>query len=261
MEQENKNLPEVEIPEVKVVSEAEVPPIGVIKKELIDTWIPRTKLGIKVQNREITDINQILSSGIKILEPQIVDVLLSNLESDFALIGQSKGKFGGGKRSIWRQTQRKTKEGNKPKFSTLVIVGDKNGHVGIGLGKAKETVPAREKAQRAAKTNIINIRRGCGSWACSCSTPHSIPFKVYGRCGSVKVELLPAPKGTGLATEKETRKLLALAGIKDIHSKTYGQTRTKINLMYAYFEALKNLTKTKVKPTYYKQSGLVEGSV
>lgn len=260
MEQENKTPIETEVNE-KVISEEEAPPIGVIKKEPVDTWIPRTKLGLKVQNKEITNIDQILSAGIKILEASIVDALLPNLESDFAFIGQSKGKFGGGKRSIWRQTQRKTKEGNKPKFSTLVIVGDKNGHVGIGLGKAKETVPAREKAQRAAKTNIIAIRRGCGSWACSCATPHSIPFKVYGRCGSVKVELIPAPKGTGLATEKETRKLLNLAGIKDVHSKTYGQTRTKINLMYAFFDALKKLTKTKVKPTYYKQAGIVEGNI
>ena len=133
--------------------------------------------------------------------------------------------------------------------------------MGIGIGKAKETVPAREKALRAAKTSLITIRRGCGSWACSCRSPHSIPFKVYGRCGSVKVELIPAPKGTGLASEKETRKLLNLAGIKDIHSKTYGQTRTKINLMYAYFDALKNLTKTKVKSNYNKISGLVEGNI
>ena len=260
MEPEEKALPPIEI-ENTIVSEEEAPPIGVIKKEPEDMWIPRTKLGVKVMNKEITNIDHILSSGIRILEAHIVDRLLPNLDSDFALIGQSKGKFGGGKRSIWRQTQRKTKEGNKPKFSTLVIVGDKNGHVGIGLGKAKETVPAREKAMRAAKTSIITIRRGCGSWACSCSTPHSIPFKVYGRCGSVKVELMPAPKGTGLATEKETRKLLGLAGVKDIHSKTYGQTRTKINLMYAYFDALKRLTKTKVKHQYYKQSGLTEGSI
>ena len=261
MEEEAKKLPEEEILTVPVPEEEEIPPVGVVIKEDFDGWKPRTKLGLKVLNKEITDIDQILVSGIKILEAQIVDRLIPNLESDFALIGQSKGKFGGGKRSIWRQTQRKTKEGNKPKFSTLVIVGDKNGHVGIGLGKAKETVPAREKATRASKTSIITIRRGCGSWACSCGTPHSIPFKVYGRCGSVKVELMPAPKGTGLATEKETRKLLSLAGIKDIHSKTFGQTRTKINLMYAYFDALKKLTKTKVKPTYYKLSGLVEGSI
>ena len=260
MNEEEKILPAE--PTVPVeVEEAETPPLGVVIKEPVDSWIPRTKLGRKVLNKEITDIDQIISSGIRVLEAHIADRLLPNLESDFALIGQSKGKFGGGKRSIWRQTQRKTKEGNKPSFSTLVIVGDKNGHVGIGIGKAKETVPAREKALRVAKTSIIAIRRGCGSWACSCSTPHSIPFKVTGKCGSVKVELIPAPKGTGLASEKETRKLLILAGIKDIHSKTFGQTRTKINLIYAYFDAFKKLTKTKVKPHYIKSSGLVEGSI
>ena len=57
-------------------------------------------------------------------------------------------------------------------------MGNKNGVIGVGYGKSKETVPAREKAFRNAKLNIFKIRRGCGSWECMCGEPHSIPFMI-----------------------------------------------------------------------------------
>lgn len=229
--------------------------------KLEETWKPKTELGKKVKNKEINDIDEILDEGKKILESEIVDLLLPNLQVELISVGQSKGKFGGGKKSIWKQTQKKTKEGNKPNFAALAIVGDNDGHLGIGYGKAKETVPAREKATRRAKLNLIKIRRGCGSWACGCAEPHSIPFKIQGKCGSVKINLTPAPKGTSLNVESETKKLMKIAGIKDIHSKTFGKTSTKINLIYATFQALKKLLKTKIKPEYIKKHGIVEGSI
>src|SRR3989338_336 len=128
-----------------------------------DSWKPKTELGKKVKNGDISTIDYILDRGLPLLEPQIVDMLLPGLQVDLLEVGQSKGKFGGGKRSIWRQTQKKSKEGNKPSFATVAVCGDGNGYVGIGLGKAKETVPAREKATRKAKLNIIKIKRGCGA--------------------------------------------------------------------------------------------------
>jgi len=213
----------------------------------VSDWIPKTEIGKKVKSGEIKDIDQILSRGSKILESEIVDSLLPNLEYDLITIGQSKGKFGGGKRSIWKATQKKTKEGNKPNFATYAVVGNRNGYVGIGYGKAKETVPAREKALRQAKLNLIKVNFGCGSWDCHCGEQHSIPLKVSGKCGSVIVELIPAPKGTALCIHKELRKILGLAGIKDIYSKTYGQTATQINLVKACIEALKQLSKVKIK--------------
>lgn len=228
-------------------------------EKTLETWIPKTEIGKKVKSKEITNIDDILDKGIKILEPEIVQVLLPNLTTDILNVGQSKGKFGGGKRSIWKQTQKKTKEGNKPKFATMVIAGNNDGYIGIGYGKAKETVPAREKAMRAAKLSIIKVRRGCGAWACGCGQPHSIPFKVSGKCGSVRITLIPAPKGTRLCIEKEIAKILALAGIKDVYSKTAGQTKTKINLITACFDALKQLTKVKIKQGYIRKSGLEEG--
>ncbi|MBI4153967.1 30S ribosomal protein S5, partial [Candidatus Woesearchaeota archaeon] len=149
----------------KSAEETGISKIKVFDKSL---WTPKTSLGRKVKDGEITHIDTILNNGWKILEPEIVDALLPNLRNDILAIGQSKGKFGGGKRSIWRQTQKKSKEGNKMSFTAMVIIGDKDGYVGLGTGKAKETVPAREKALRSAKLNVIKIRRGCGSWACGC---------------------------------------------------------------------------------------------
>jgi len=226
-----------------------------------EAWKPKTLLGKKVKSGEITSISEILERGNKILESEIVDTLLPDLESDLMKIGQSKGKFGGGKRSIWKQTQKKTKQGNRPKFSAVSILGNRNGYVGIGRGKSKETVPAREKATRQAKLAIIEIRRGCGTWACGCGEPHSIPFKVEGKCGSVKVKLIPAAKGTGLVAEPECKKLLEFAGIKDVYSKTFGQTKTKTNLLTACFRALKQLRKIKVPEHYAEKAGVVEGKV
>ncbi len=204
-------------------------------------WIPRTKLGKMVKEGKIKDIDEIIGK-YKILEPEIVDYLLPDLQIDFFAIGQAKGKFGGGKRRLWRQTQKKTAEGNVPTFGVMAVVGDGRGHVGIGYGKAKETLPAREKAIRNAKLNITRIERGCGSFDCSCNEPHSIPYRVEGKCGSCRIVLYPAPQGTGLVIGDEGKKLLRLAGIKDVYSRSFGQTRTTINYVKACLEALKKTT-------------------
>ena len=226
-----------------------------------EAWKPKTSIGKKVKSGEISKIDELLDNGIKILEPEIVDALLPNLKTELLLIGQSKGKFGGGQRRVFRQTQKKTKEGNKPKFATYAVVGNNNGYVGIGYGKSKETVPAREKAIRNAKLNIIKIKRGCGSWQCSCGKPHSIPFNVEAKCGSSIIKIMPAPKGKGLCIEKECQKILNMAGIKDVWSKTKGQTKVKTNLVAACFDALKQLSSTRVQQRYYKSLNIVEGAI
>ncbi len=208
------------------------------KEETISSWEPKTKLGREVKDGKIKNIDEILDNNRKILEEQIVDSLL-DIQTDLILIGQAKGKFGGGKRRAWRQTQKKTKEGNIPVFSTMAVIGDGDGHVGISLGKAKETLPARDKALRKAKLSIIKIRRACSSFDCACSELHTVPFKVSGKTGSCKVVLIPAPQGTGLVVGGELKKILKLAGIKDVYSKTFGKKRTTFNLIKACFDALK----------------------
>ena len=226
-----------------------------------ESWKPKTELGKKVKNGEITDIDSVLDNGIRILEPEIIDVLLPNMETELLLVGQSKGKFGGGQRRVFKQTQKKTREGNKPHFSTFAVVGNHNGYIGLGSGKSKETVPAREKAFRNAKLNIMKITRGCGSWQCGCKEPHTIPFQIEGKCGSVKVVFMPAPKGTGLKAEKECQKILGLAGIKDVWSRTEGQTKSKNNLILACEKALKKLMATKINQKVTENLGLIEGAI
>jgi len=202
-------------------------------------WKPKTKLGRMVKEGKIKDVDEILEKE-KILEQEVIDSLLK-LKSDLLAIGQAKGKFGGGKRRAWRQTQKKTAEGNVPTFACMTVVGNKKGYVGLGHGRAKETLPARAKASRNAKLNIIKVERGCGSFDCICQEKHSIPFKTEGKCGSSRIILWPAPQGTGLVIGEECKKILKLVGIKDIYSKTFGHTKTTFNLAKACMDALKNI--------------------
>jgi len=224
-------------------------------------WIPKTELGKLVKEGKITTIEEVFDNGYKIMETEIVDTLLPGLEEDLLLIGQAKGKFGGGQRRIFRQTQKKTREGNKIQFMTCAVVGNGNGYVGISTGKSKETVPARDKAKRKARLNLMRIRRGSGSWESDSSEPNSIPFAIEGRCGSVRIKLMPAPRGKGLCIEKECAKILKLAGIKDIWSKTSGQTKTKLNMISALIDALKKLSEVKIKPGDVEKLSIVEGKM
>lgn len=230
-------------------------------EQKLEAWVPHTELGKKVKEGLITDIEDIFDQGLIIQEAEIVNQLLPDLAEDLLLIGQAKGKFGGGQRRIFRQTQKKTKEGNKIHFTTCAVVGNRNGYVGVGLGKSKETVPARDKSKRQARLNLIRIRRGCGSWETAAREANSIPFAVEGRCGSARILLMPAPPGKGLCIEKECGKILALAGIKDIWSKTSGQTKTKVNLIHALVDALKKLSTTKIRQGDIPKLGVTEGKL
>ncbi len=226
--------------ERKAIMEAEA------GKRALEAWIPKTKLGKSVREKKEKDLDIILESGKKILEPEITDSLI-NLEYDLLLIGQAKGKFGGGKRRAWRQTQKKTMEGNVVTFSCMAVVGDKKGHVGLGYGKSKETLPSRAKALRNAKLNIIKVTRGFENIESSKNEPHTLPFSVEGKCGSIRIKLIPAPRGTGLVIGDECKKILRLAGIHDIYAVTKGQTRTTFNVAKACIDALKKTNKDILK--------------
>jgi len=209
--------------------------------EKIESWVPKTLLGKEVRTGKIKNINEIFDKGRKILEPEIVDILIPNLIKDVLFVGQAKGKFGGGKRRAFRQTQKVSKEGTSLTFGVMAVVGDGNGHVGIGYGRASETLPAKEKALRKAKLNLIKIPRGCASYDCSCNDPHSIPISIEGKCSSVKIKLIPAPQGTGLVVSNEIKKIMKAAGIKDIYSKSSGKVRTTFNTAKACMKALNKL--------------------
>jgi len=222
--------------------EVEIPEESSLAREE-KAWTPKTQLGRDVLAGKIKSIDEILESGKRILEPEIVDYLLPGLKEELILIGGRTGKGGGAQRIPIRITARVTKSGRRFRMSAFVVVGNEDGYVGIGKGVSVDARKAVEKARRRAKMNIIKVWRGCGSWECACGTPHSIPFKTEGKCGSVRVILIPAPKGVGLVADDESKKILRLAGIKDIWVKTFGNTSTHINLITAVYRALKNLYK------------------
>jgi len=200
-------------------------------KEEVEEWNPRTKLGKMVLNGEITDMEQIYERNLPILEYEITDKLIPNLKEEVLDV---------------KTVQRTTDSGRKMTFLVSVAVGNEGGYIGIGTAKGNEVRPTIEKAIKYAKKNIIHIKRGCGSWQCGCEEEHSIPFKIKGACSSVKVEFLPAPKGTGIVAGETAKKILKLAGIKDVWSKTSGKTDTTLNFAKATMDALKKTRKMKM---------------
>ena len=221
--------------------EKEVEKVSEKEKEALMKWTPRTNLGKDVMKGKVTDINKILEEGIKIKEYEIVDFLIPNLESELIFIGGRPGKGGGIERTPLRISAKMHKSGRRYTSTAFVVVGNKDGIIGVGKGRAKESRRAIDKAIKKAKLSLIKVPRGCGSWECGCGGSHSIPFKTEGKSGSVKVTLMPAPRGIGLAVDDETKKILSLAGVSDVWGNTLGNTGSRINLISAIFDALKNL--------------------
>jgi len=114
-------------------------------------------------------------------------------------------------------------------------------------------------SQVNAKLNIIEIRRGCGSWECGCGKPHTVPYQINGKSGSVQIRLKPAPRGIGLATGEVAKKILTLSGIKDCWAFTNGQTRTTVNYAKAVFNALKKNTEMRVLSSEVQSTGIISG--
>lgn len=202
-------------------------PEAVFDKE---AWMPKTELGKKVKSGQISSIDEIFKSGKKIMEAEIIDCLLPDLQVKTVDI---------------KKTTRVTRAGRHFSFRVSVIVGDGNGHIGVGTGKNIERITAQQKAVKNAKLNIVPIKRGCGSWECNCTKKHSIPFKTMGKSASLRVELLPAPNGVGLAVSDTIKPVLQIAGIVDIWSSTRGSTDTKLNFVRATVKALENLSSFK----------------
>ncbi|OYT60121.1 MAG: 30S ribosomal protein S5 [Desulfurococcales archaeon ex4484_217_1] len=190
----------------------------------IEEWQPRTKVGRMVKEGKIVSLDEVFESNLRITEPEIVDYLMPDLKHEVIDIGI---------------VQKQTDAGEITRFKAIVVIGNMDGYVGIGAGKARQLRFAIQKAIQDAKLKIIPVKRGCGSWECRCGEPHSLPFTVRGKSGSVEVILKPAPKGTGLVIGDIGKKVLKYAGIKDIWSRTRGETRTSYNFAMAVYNALK----------------------
>ena len=125
---------------------------------------------------------------------------------------------------------KKTKGGNQISFSALVVVGDRKGRVGVGLGKAPEVMDAIRKGINYAKKHLIRVpMKGT-----------TIPYEIYLKKGAAKVLIKPAPLGTGIIAGGAVRVVVEAAGIKDVVSKILG-TKNQASNVYTTLEALKKL--------------------
>jgi small subunit ribosomal protein S5 len=143
-----------------------------------------------------------------------------------------------------RRTSKTHQGGRRFRFGAIVVIGDRNGRVGLGLGKAKEVPMAVQKATYMARRNLIEI---------PLSEPNTIPHEVVGEHGSSRVLLKPAAAGTGVIAGKVPRAILDLAGINNLLSKELG-SRNQLNVAYATIEGLKQL-KTFAKAKQDREAG------
>merc|ERR1712099_68785 len=104
------------------------------------------------------------------------------------------------------------------------------------MGCAKEVANAIRGAILSAKLSLVRVQMGY--WGSRLGRPHTVPMKVTGKCGSVRVRLIPAPRGTGLVAAPVPKKLLGMAGVEDCYTSARGHTRTLGNFVKAVFYAL-----------------------
>jgi small subunit ribosomal protein S5 len=209
-------------------------------------WVPKTKLGRIVLAGEVTTLGAAIKTGLPVREPEIVDVLLPETEDEVLDVNM---------------VQRMTDSGRRVNFVITCIVGNKDGFAGLGRARGREVGPSIRRAIDNAKLNMIEIKRGCGSWECGCGRAHSLPFLVTGRSGSVEVTLKPAPQGVGLAVGDVAKSVLRLAGITDAWGFTKGHTKTTVNYALATFEALRKTSQLKVRGEQTDRLKIKEGAV
>jgi len=186
-------------------------------------WVPVTKLGRLVKAGKITCLEEIYQHSIPIKEYQIVEHFLgeSQLKDEVMKICP---------------VQKQTRAGQRTRFKAFVIVGDCNGHVGLGVKCSKEVATAIRGAIILAKLSVIPIRRGY--WGSTFGKAHTVPCKVTGKCGSVRFRIIPAPKGTGICAAGVPKKVLTFAGISDAYTSSTGQTRCLGNFVKATYAAI-----------------------
>lgn len=206
-----------------------------MEDEELEEWRPRTRLGRKVKEGEITSLSEVFQVGERPREVEIIDFLVPDMEEEILGVNM---------------VQRMHKSGRRIKFRVTTVVGNEDGIVGVAHASGGEVGPSIRKSIVNAKLNVIEIPRGCGSWECNCELPHSIPFEANGHKGSIKITLEPAPRGLGLAAAEIPAVILRMAGIKDVWTRTEGKTRTTINFGLATFDALKKMSEMEVSGPY-----------
>jgi small subunit ribosomal protein S2e len=135
--------------------------------------------------------------------------------------------------------QKQTRAGQRTRFKAFVLVGDFDGHVGLGVKVGKEVANAIRGAILAAKLEVVPVRRGY--WGKKIGLPHTVPNKIHGKCGSVHIRLVPAPRGTGIVAAPTSKRILQYAGVTDCFTSSSGSSATLGNFAKATFNALGRL--------------------
>ncbi|MES2153892.1 MAG: 30S ribosomal protein S5 [bacterium] len=209
-------------------------------------WVPKTRLGKMVKSGDVKSMSEALATKLPLREPEIVDALLPELADEVLNINM---------------VQRMTDSGRRVRFSITAVTGNKDGFVGLGMAKGKEVGPTIKRAIDRAKINMIEVKRGSGSWQSGAGAPaNSVPFKLFGKCASTEVTIKPAPQGTGLVGGKTARAVLGLAGVHDAWIYTRGQTGTTTNYAKALFAALKNVEDMEMTPAQRSRIQMVSGA-
>lgn len=196
-----------------------------------EDWNPITKLGKLVKSGKVSSLEEIFRFSLPIKEPQIVDYFFGKITED-----EKNGKYREEVMKV-KSVQKQTTAGQRTRLKVWMLVGDENGHIGLGQKSHKEVQGAIKGALLEAKMNLIPVR--LGYWGNKIGKPHTIPMKVSGKCGSVTVRLVPAPRGTGVVGAPTTKKCIQFAGIKDCYTQSTGKTKTKGNFLYACYYALR----------------------
>jgi len=192
-------------------------------------------LGRLVLAGKIESLEEIYRFSIPIKEHQIIDHLYAKQAKDDGLNEEEGSKL---KEEVMKimPVQKQTRAGQRTRFKAFIVIGDGDGHIGLGVKVAVDVQGAIKGGIKDAKLNLIPVRRGY--YQNQIGNPHTIPNKVTGKGGSVRIRLIPAPRGTGLVLAKASKKMLSMAGIQDCYSKSTGQTRTRGNFLKATYDAL-----------------------